>query len=63
MDAKPLCFEEKGEAKGAEIELLYGFAKNISYKINFIPIYNKEDRINYLKNNRANITGGWFTIT
>ena len=63
MSSKPLCFEEKGEAKGAEVELLYDFAKKNDYTINFTPINQVEDRINYLKNDKADITGGWFSVT
>ena len=62
MDLKPLSFKEKDEMKGYEIDLLYRFAKEKNYNINLEQV-NIIDRINYLQEDKANITGGWFTIT
>ena len=62
-DVKPLSFQENGEMKGAEIELLYKFAKEKNYNINLTTIYEIEQRISYIEDGKANITGGWFTIT
>ena len=62
-DVRPLCFKEKDEMKGAEIELLYKFAKEKKYNIKMIQIKNIEERISYIEDGNANITGGWLTIT
>ena len=62
MDLKPLSFKENNEMKGYEIDLLYQFAKEKNYNINLEQV-NIIDRINYLQQDKANITGGWFTIT
>ena len=61
-DVKPLCFQENGEMKGAEIELLYKFAKEKNYNIKLTPIDTVEERITYIENGKADITGGVFTI-
>jgi len=62
MDLNPLCFLEGTEAKGYEVELLYKFAKEYNYNINFIQI-DVGERVSYIEEKKANITGGWFTIT
>ena len=38
MDLNPLCFLEGTEAKGYEVELLYKFAKEYNYNINFMQV-------------------------
>jgi len=62
MDLNPLCFLEGTEVKGYEVELLYKFAKENNYNINFMEV-DVGDRVSYIEENKANITGGWFTIT
>ena len=62
LDFKPLCFQENGEMTGAEIELLYKFAKEKNYNIKLTPIDTVEERITYIENGKADITGGVFTI-
>ena len=62
MDLNPLCFLEGSEVKGYEIELLYKFAKEYNYNINFTQI-DVGERVSYIEEKKANITGGWFTIT
>ena len=62
MDLNPLCFLEGTEAKGYEVELLYKFAKEYNYNINFMQV-DVGDRVSYIEENKANISGGWFTIT
>ena len=62
MDLNPLCFLEGIEVKGYEIELLYKFAKEYNYNINFMQI-DVGERVSYIEEKKANITGGWFTIT
>ena len=47
-ETKPLCFKENDEIKGAEIELLYKFAKEKNYNINMTTIEKIEDRISYI---------------
>ena len=49
--------------KGLEIELLYKFAKEKKYNIKMTPISDVEDRITYIEQGKADITGGYFTIT
>ena len=62
-DIKPLCFQESGEMKGLEIELLYKFAKEKHYNIKLTQISQVEERITYIEDGNADITGGYFTIT
>ena len=62
MDLNPLCFLEGTEVKGYEIELLYKFAKEYNYNINFMQA-DVGDRVSYIEEKKANITCGWFTIT
>jgi polar amino acid transport system substrate-binding protein len=49
--------------KGLEIELLYKFAKAKNYNIKMTPISDVEDRITYIEQGTADITGGYFTIS
>ena len=62
MDLNPICFLEGIEAKGYEVELLYKFAKEYNYNINFMQV-DVGDRVSYIEEKKANISGGWFTIT
>ena len=62
MDLNPMCFLEGTEAKGYEVELLYKFAKEYNYNINFMQV-DVGDRVSYIEEKKANISGGWFTIT
>ena len=62
-DVKPLCFQENGEMKGAEIDLLYKFAKEKNYNIELTPINEIDERISYIEDGKADITGGYLTIT
>jgi hypothetical protein len=48
--------------KGAEIELLYKFAKEKNYNIKMTILENVEDRLTYIENGDDDITGGFFTI-
>ena len=63
MDFIPLCFYSFDDPKGYEFELVYLFAKEYNYQINFIRLYNDSERMTYLTEGKANITGGHFTIT
>ena len=63
MDLNPLCFLEGLEVKGYEIELLYKFAKEYNYNINFMQIEDVGERVSFIEEKKANITGGWFSIT
>ena len=63
MDFIPLCFYYFDEPKGFEFELIYLFAKKYNYKVNFTRLENDIERITYLTEGKANITGGHFTIT
>ena len=62
VDFKPLSFIEYNEMKGYEIDLLYRFAKEKNYNINLEKV-NLIGRMDYIQEDKANITGGWFTIT
>ena len=63
MDFVPLGFFYSGNPKGLEFELIYMFARQYGYKVNFIPLQNDVERMSYLLEGKANITGGHFTIT
>ena len=63
MDFIPLCFYHFDEPKGYEYELIYLFAKEYNYQINFTRLENDPQRMTYLTEGKANITGGHFTIT
>ena len=60
MNLRPLCYKEGNEILGYEIELLYKFAKEKGYNINLMEV-NTNERISYIQDKKANITGGWFT--
>ena len=60
MDLKPLCYKEGNEILGYEIELLYKFAKEYHYNVKLMEI-NIGERVSYIQDKKANITGGWFT--
>ena len=62
MDLRPLCFMDGIEIKGYEIELLYKFAKERNYNLNLTTVEVGE-RITYIQEGKANISGGWFTVT
>ena len=54
---------EFGEPKGYELDLVYMFVRECNYKINFINQGFKEsNRVDYLLEGKANITGGTFSI-
>ena len=64
LDVIPTNYLEFGESKGFELDLVYMFAREYNYKVNFINLdHNDSDRIDYLLEGKANITGGLFTIT
>ena len=62
MNLKPLCYKDGDEILGYEIELLYKFAKEKGYNINLMEI-NTPERISFIQDKKANITGGWFTAS
>lgn len=62
MDFVPLGFFYSGNPKGLEFEFFL-FARQYGYKVNFIPLQNDVERMSYLLEGKANITGGHFTIT
>ena len=64
LDLIPTNFIEFTESKGYELDLVYMFAREYNYKVNLINLdLNESNRINYLLEGKANITGGHFTIT
>ena len=64
LDVIPTNYLEFGESKGFELDLVYMFAREYNYKVNFINLdHNDSDRIDYLLEGKANITGGLLTIT
>lgn len=62
-DTKPICFEQNNEITGYEILLLYEFARQKNYNIEFITLENSADRIDYILDDKADISGGALTIT
>ena len=64
LDVIPTNYIEFGEPKGYELELVYMFAREYNYKVNLINLeFNDSDRIEYLLQGKANITGGIISIT
>ena len=59
---KPLCFIERNEIKGFEVDLIYEFARTQGYKIESSFI-NLEERVSLLENGKLDISVGLFTIT
>ena len=62
-DTKPICFEQNNEIIGYEVYIIYEFARYKSYNIEFITLENSGDRINYLLENKTDISAGALTIT
>ena len=62
-DTKPLCFEQNNDVIGYEVQLLYEFAREKNYNIEFITLENSGDRIDYIVEDKADIAGGALTIT
>ena len=60
--SKPMSFIEEGDQRGFEIEILYKFAKAKNYNINLVCV-TVEERITYLEEGKAEISGGAMTIT
>ena len=54
--------DEKGEARGANVEILYEFARQYGYKLNLIEVNNYDEQIEFLKNKSADIAAGYFVI-
>ena len=63
MDFIPLGFYQLNDPKGYEYELIYLFAKEYNYQINFTRLDDDAQRMTNLTEGIANITGGHFTIT
>ena len=62
LELKPICFIEGDEIKGFEIEIIYRFAKAKKYNLNITNV-NIAERLTYLEEEKADITGGVFSIT
>ena len=62
LQIKPICFIEGNEAKGFETEIIYRFAKAKKYNIKLINV-NTAERISYLQEGKADISGGVLSIT
>ena len=62
-DTKPICFEQNNDIIGYEVYLIYEFARQRNYGIEFITLQNSGDRINYLLENKTDISSGALTIT
>ena len=60
LDSKPFAYRENGEEKGFEIDLLYQFAKEQKYNVDFVELMTTSERMNL---DDYDITGGAFTIT
>ena len=64
LDVIPTNYMEFGESKGFELDLVYMFAREYNYKVNFTDLdLNDSNRIDYLIEGKANITGGLLSIT
>ena len=61
MDLKPICFYKSNVPAGIEMDILYRFAKARNYYINLTSV-NFTERITYIQEGKANITGGSFSI-
>ena len=61
MDVKPISFYKANKPSGIEMDILYRFAKDRNYYINLIDI-TLEERITYIQEGKANITGGDLSI-
>ena len=59
---KPMSFIEEGDERGFEIEILYKFAKAKNYNINLMLV-TTEERMTYIEEGKAEISGGAMTIT
>ena len=63
LEVIPTNFIEMAEPKGYELDLVYMFAREYNYKVNFINLgFNESNRIDYLLEGKANISGGIFSI-
>ena len=62
LGLKPLSFYYGNEPVGVEVEIIYLFAKAKHYNIKIVDL-NLEERLTYLKEGKANITGGSFSIS
>lgn len=62
LGLKPLSFYYGNEPVGIEVEIIYLFAKAKHYNIKIVDL-NLEERLTYLKEGKANITGGSFSIS
>ena len=60
--SKPMIYVEEGDERGFEIEILYKFAKAKNYNINLVCV-TVEERITYLEEGKAEISGRAMTIT
>ena len=62
LELKPICFIEGNEVKGFETEIIYRFAKAKRFNVNIINV-NSAERISYLEEGKADISGGVLSIT
>ena len=62
LELKPICFIEGDEMKGFEPELLYRFAKAKKYNMKITKV-NLTERISYVEQGKADISGGVLSIT
>ena len=62
FDMKPISYYGQNGPMGVEMDILYKFAHAKNYSIKLIPI-TLEERTTYIKEKKANITGGSFSIT
>ena len=62
IDSSPFCYKRESDNSliGAEVELLYDFARQNGYKLVFTEVTTYEEQINALKNGNADIAIGIF---
>ena len=63
LNNPPYSYRDKsGEITGADIDFIYGFAKDHGYQINMIIANSQDEEIEFLKNKSADIAIGAFPI-
>ena len=62
LELKPICFIEANEMKGLETEIIYRFAKAKNYNIKITNV-NSIERLTYIEDRKADISGGILSIT
>jgi ABC-type amino acid transport substrate-binding protein len=63
LNNPPYSYKDKsGEMTGADLDFIYGFARDYGYQINLITTNSQDEEIELLKNKSADIAVGYFPI-